>query len=102
ASGKALAPAALPGEDEAAASISELAQILKDAGAELILLEMMYHPTRSRLALIAALGSGLAVWFGLSARRGADGRLLNYYEDEDHHRQMGILPENDGNFPGFR
>ena len=31
----------------------------------------------------AALASGLPVWFGLSARRGADGRLLSFYPQAD-------------------
>jgi homocysteine S-methyltransferase len=44
---------------------------------------MMYHPTRVRLALAAALATGLPVWFGLSARRGADGRVVSFHHAED-------------------
>lgn len=75
--------AEMPSEAEVAESFRELAGILKDAGAELLLLEMMYHPTRTPMALAAALATGLPVWFGLSARPGADGRLLSYYSEAD-------------------
>jgi homocysteine S-methyltransferase len=83
ASDKVGAPEEMPSEAEAADSFAELAQILKDAGVDLLLLEMMYHPTRTPLVVQAALATGLPVWFGLSARRGADGRLLSFYPQED-------------------
>jgi len=82
-SSKVSAPADIPSEQEVADSFRELAGILKDAGVDLLLLEMMYHPTRSPLVVDAALATGLPVWFGLSARRGDDGRLLSFYRDED-------------------
>ena len=44
---------------------------------------MMYHPGRMRLALDAALTTGLPVWCGLSARRGAAGDLLSFLQTED-------------------
>ena len=78
-----LPPAERPSDVEAAESFRELAGILKDAGVDLLLLEMMYHPTRTPLAVEAALATGLPVWFGLSARRGADGRLLSYFSEAD-------------------
>jgi homocysteine S-methyltransferase len=77
------APEKMPSEAEAADSFRELAEILKDAGVDLILLEMMYHPTRVPHAVEAALATGLPVWFGLSARRGEDGSLLSHYRDDD-------------------
>ncbi len=76
-------PEQMPSEAEAAESFAELAQLLKDAGAELLLLEMMYHPTRTPKVVEAALATGLPVWFGLSARRGADGRLLSFFKEAD-------------------
>ncbi len=81
--GKEMPPERMPSEEEAAESFRELAQILKAAGAELLLLEMMYHPTRTPKVVEAALASGLPVWFGLSARRGVDGRLLSFYSQAD-------------------
>jgi methionine synthase I (cobalamin-dependent) len=75
--------AEMPTDDEAAEAFAELAEILKMAGVDLILLEMMYHPTRTPLAVKAALDSGLPVWMGLSARRGEDGRLLSFHPQEN-------------------
>ena len=66
-----------------AEAFHELAQILKASGAELLILEMMYHPLRSRLALQAAQATGLPIWFGLSARRGKNGKLLSFHHLED-------------------
>ena len=74
---------ALPSDAEMSDAFHELAGILKDAGAELIILEMMYHPVRARLALEAAQATGLPIWFGLSARRGEDGRVISFYHREE-------------------
>ncbi len=74
---------ALPSDAELSDAFHELAQILKAAGAEFILLEMMYHPVRARLALEAAQATGLPIWFGLSARRGGDGRVISFYHREE-------------------
>ena len=60
-------------------SLHAVAQALKDNGCELILLEMMHAPDRAALALQAALATGLPVWFGLSARRGASGRPVSFH-----------------------
>jgi homocysteine S-methyltransferase len=76
-------PGKLPDDAEVAAAFDELAQILAASGCELIILEMMYHPGRIRLALDAALATGLPVWFGLSARRGKDGRVVSFHHLED-------------------
>jgi len=76
-------PDQMPSEEEAAESFAELAMLLKAAGVELLLLEMMYHPTRTPKVVKAALATGLPVWFGLSARRGADGRLLSFFKEAD-------------------
>jgi len=82
--GKAVGdPDRLPGDAEIAAAFDELARILTAAGCELIILEMMYSPGRIRLALDAALATGLPVWFGLSARRGRGGRVVSFHQPED-------------------
>jgi methionine synthase I (cobalamin-dependent) len=73
----------MPSVAEMSDAFHELAQLLKAAGAELILLEMMYHPERVRLAAEAALATGLPVWFGLSARRAKDGRVVAFHQSED-------------------
>jgi S-methylmethionine-dependent homocysteine/selenocysteine methylase len=61
----------------------ELAHILKGAGVDHLMLEMMYNPVRIPLAVEAALSTGLPVWFGLSARRDTDGSLLSFEQLED-------------------
>jgi S-methylmethionine-dependent homocysteine/selenocysteine methylase len=61
----------------------ELAHIVKAAGVDHIMLEMMYNPVRIPLAVEAALSTGLPVWFGLSARRDVDGALLSFDQLED-------------------
>lgn len=76
-------PGQVPDETAMADAFQELAQILANAGCELIILEMMYHPARIRLALEAALATGLPIWFGISVRRGADGRVISFHQAED-------------------
>lgn len=73
----------LPSDAEIGESLHELAGFLKSAGCDLILLEMMYHPGRVRMALAAAMATGLPVWFGFSARRAADGSVVAFHHFED-------------------
>jgi S-methylmethionine-dependent homocysteine/selenocysteine methylase len=61
----------------------ELAGVHAAAGCDLILLEMMYEPEHMALAFEAAKGSGLPVWAGTSARRGADGAVLAFLQHSD-------------------
>jgi homocysteine S-methyltransferase len=52
------------------------AQIIAEAGVDLIILEMMRDVEQTRLCLEAALSTGLPVWLGLSAERADDGTLV--------------------------
>lgn len=61
----------------------ELATLLKDAGVDLILLEMMFTPERLEASFRAATQTGLPVWAGFSARRGADGQVLSFAQNSD-------------------
>lgn len=72
-----------PSGEMMAAAFGELANLLRDAGCDLILLEMMYYPQRMPHALAAACATGLPVWAGLSARRGKDGRVLSFAPDRE-------------------
>ncbi len=74
---------AIPGDAEIEAAFQELAGILARSGCDLIILEMMYCPRRIRFALDAALATGLPVWFGFSARRAPDGRVLSFCPHAD-------------------
>lgn len=73
----------LPSDGQLSDAFHEVAQILKASGAELIILEMMYHPQRAKLALEAAQATGLPLWFGLSARRDGNGRIISFLQHED-------------------
>ncbi len=64
-------------------AFGELAQIHKDEGCDLILLEMMFDPERVHLATKAAIQTGLPTWSGLSAKRGEQGEVLSFVQDED-------------------
>lgn len=73
----------VPSDGAVSDGFHELAGHLKDAGADLIMLEMMYNPVRTPLAVEAALSTGLPVWFGASARCGADRSVLAFDRLED-------------------
>jgi homocysteine S-methyltransferase len=51
------------------------AEIITNAGVDLIMLEMMRDVTQTRLCLEAALETGLPVWLGFSVERSPDGEL---------------------------
>jgi len=72
-----------PSTDEMEHAFGELASLHKTEGADLIIMEMMFHPERMPLALKAATDSGLPVWAGLSARRGDDGSVLSFTQEAD-------------------
>lgn len=59
-------------------ALHELAALLRDAGCDLILLEMMYYPERIRLLLEAALATGLPVWAGFAVRRDERGEIVGF------------------------
>ena len=88
-------PNAVPGDDELADAFGELAGVLRSAGAELILLEMMYEPARARIALDAALATGLPVWFDMSARRSENGQVVAFHPFEELPLAdlLGLLPD---------
>jgi methionine synthase I (cobalamin-dependent) len=76
-------PTKTPPLNQISDAFHELAQVLKTAGVDHIMLEMMYEPTRVPLVLEAALATGLPVWFGLSARRTTDGRVVAFHAFDD-------------------
>lgn len=57
------------------ATFREQAEILAEAGVDLLAMEMMQEPEIAIPAIECALATGLPVWVGCSCRRGADGRL---------------------------
>ena len=71
-------PSQVPSESAIGDAFMELASHLKEAGCELIILEMMYNPDRVPLALAAAQSTGLPLWFGASARADSQGTVIAF------------------------
>ena len=69
-------PARRPHVRFAAADFREQADILAEAGVDLILLEMMRDIDYTQAALKAAASTGLAVWVGFSCVRSAAGEIV--------------------------
>ena len=57
-------------------NITEQANILANAGSDLLILEMMKDVDRLVVTLEAALKTGLPVWVGLSCKKNVDGRII--------------------------
>ena len=69
---------AYPDERTESAAYRELAETLAEAGADLLLLEMMQETRHAPLACAAARTVGLPVWLGVSCRVGAGGALVGF------------------------
>jgi homocysteine S-methyltransferase len=67
-----------PTETQQAANYREMAELLAEAGVDLILLEMMSDPDRARHIVPAALATGLPVWVGFTCKTDARGKLVAY------------------------
>lgn len=61
---------------EALAGYAEQAEILAEAGADLLLIEMIGDLEQGSLAVRAACATGLPVWLGFSCRRSDAGRVM--------------------------
>ena len=72
-----------PDPVEIAEAYAEHAETLVAGGCEVILLEMMFAPERMEAAFTAACATGLPVWAGFSARRGANGAVLSFAQNRD-------------------
>lgn len=67
-----------PSAETMRAAFYELAFLLRDAGCDLILLEMVYYPQRIALAFEAALAAGLPVWAGFAVRRDEQSEIVGF------------------------
>jgi S-methylmethionine-dependent homocysteine/selenocysteine methylase len=65
-----------PSTAAARRSYAEQAGLLAEAGADLLLLEMMRDVEYSRLAVECALATGLPVWIGFTCRRTEEGEIV--------------------------
>ena len=70
-----------PDAAKAAATYRELADILADAGCELLIAEMMMSPGHAEAVVEAAARTGLPVWVGFSVRVADDDRVMMLYDD---------------------
>lgn len=70
---------AFPAPEVAAERFYEMATLLADAGAEMILLEMMSVPVLTSLAIDAVRDTGLPFWVGFSVRADDEGQVVPYY-----------------------
>ena len=73
---------------EAFAGYAEQAEILCQAGVDLLIIEMISDIEQGSLAVQAACGTGLPVWLGFSCRRTAAGRLMLW--DRGHTLSEGV------------
>jgi methionine synthase I (cobalamin-dependent) len=71
-------PRYLPTREQEAANQREMADALAEAGADLLILEMMMDVERAALCLEAALATGLPVWVGISCSVAADGAVTGW------------------------
>ncbi len=62
-------------------SLREQAELLAEAGVDLIALEMCQRLAQSRLALAAARSTGLPVWLGVSCRRKKGQKALSTFDE---------------------
>jgi homocysteine S-methyltransferase len=75
-------PDFVAGAAESRASYGELAELLAEAGVDLILMEMMCDVEQASLAVEAAVATGLPVWVGFSVGAAADGRVPMHRRDD--------------------
>ena len=71
-------PRYLPTADKAAANYREMADALADAGADLLLLEMMMDVERASPLMEAAVATGLPVWVGISCSVRDNGAVVGW------------------------
>jgi S-methylmethionine-dependent homocysteine/selenocysteine methylase len=70
-----------PDPAAAASHYREIAELLADAGCDLIIAEMMMLPGHAEAVVEAAVASGLPVWIGFSVRIAPDGRVVMFDDD---------------------
>ena len=86
---------------EAKATYGELAVLLAEAGAELILMEMMCDLEQASYAMEAAVATGLPVWVGFSVRAAGGSRVTMHGHDNlDFAEVIGPIMEIGGSVAG--
>lgn len=81
-----------PSAAAARASYREQAELLSEAGADLLLLEMMRDIDHSRLAVECAAATGLPVWIGFTCKRTGEGEIVLRGREVEHRLAEAIGP----------
>lgn len=76
-----------PAPEVARASYREQAELLAEAGADLLILEMMRDIEQSRIMIEVAMATGLPVWVGFTCTLRADGTVLLRHRE----RQLALV-----------
>ena len=77
----------------AKANYREQADIMAEAGVDVIVLEMMLQYERAAAAVEGAASTGLPVWVGFSCRTGDDGSVLMYPHSGDVESFAEVIPK---------
>jgi len=81
-----------PPEAQARANYREQAEVLAEAGVDLISLEMLRDVEQATYAVEAATTTGLPVWAGLSCKRRADGTIVLWDGDDTLAEALEKMP----------
>ena len=84
-------PAFLPSPEQEAANYREMADVLADAGCDLLVMEMLLDVEHGSRVMEAALATGLPVWTGISTSRGPGGAMIGW--DQAREEEDGRLPD---------
>lgn len=82
-----------PDAERAKADYREQAEVIAEAGVDVIVLEMMLHSERAAAAVEGAVSTGLPVWVGFSCRMGDDGTVLMYPHSGDAETFAEVIPK---------
>ena len=82
-----------PDAELAKANYREQAEVMAEAGVDVIVLEMMMHSERAAAAVEGAASTGLPVWVGFSCRSGDDGDVMMYPHSGDIERFAEVIPK---------
>ena len=81
-----------PPEARARANYREQAEVLAEAGADLIALEMLRDVEQATYAVEAAAATGLPLWAGFSCKRREDGTVVLWDENDTLAEALEVMP----------
>jgi homocysteine S-methyltransferase len=81
-----------PSVEQARANYREQADILAEAGADLLMMEMMIDLEQTTAAVQAAVAAGLPVWIGFSCRIGDDGTVMLLDREHSLAEALEVIP----------